>query len=624
MVNTAFKTPDTPIAPHDVFVRESKNLMDSQESLVVQYETVRRPCLYSFNSFTCGPGQMFFGGSDPRSKVDLCLVHEAEGQGPVRWHLINYHGRVHRAPHIFEDTFIPNPKEAWCNEVTCQDNTMKRLYANLMSSVFPERVQFSFDFIIEPERFGSHIGLVHGQVTYKSLRTLLASEFRDESVLGFPQTTMTWETLEKQICRSDEDNEKHGYDFGCMLTIHSGREMERDGLSHLGFCVQRRLVRMEELGDFTQALALHQCQNNPAEAKKLLQDRLKIPQTLSGVTFHLDGECLSDQYFRFLKLVRKLEGYTISHCIMYKHKKYLTGYMSQLLQQRHEYKLQGNKVFSDLQKLLCNSLFGFSSLDNSKFSRSSCVLESSLRVKKRRRKLLNPDSLQHIQVLGLVTHATKLPEVLVLVTHSQHDAKINNVLQVAGCILSRSKSIFLYALHQLLRNVPVHACEVSYVDTDGAILTCTADLKSLMHDKTQWDALFEQPHSLTHQAGKFKIEAQSRNLIVRAVKMYYMSQEPEAEEPCIKKVKGLPMRLHELLKPSDFIGHDPPAHLIYTRMRAEASGAVVIKTEQRHLISSLNIKRRMTVREPCENLKSCGLWIVFLFTGQFAFGGPRF
>ena len=517
--------------------------------------------------------------------MDVILV-DTPPQGPTRWRLGQYHGDVHRAANAGART----PKATWCEAETRDDNDFKRKYAALMSTVYPDRVQFSFDFTIEPELFGPRLRFQHGDTTYTSLRSLLSGAFRDESVLGFPQRSMTWEELEGKIL--DEDPAS---DFGAMLVIHGGRETEQDELSHVGCCIQRRLVKKEELGTFTKALALHQCDGDPEKADRLLNERLKIPQTLGGVSFHEDGECISDHYFRFLKRHRKLEGYTISHALVYRHKTYLSPYMSRLLQQRHQYKLANNKVFSDLQKLLCNSFFGFSSLDSGKFSRSVIVLDSTLKRAKRRRRLLAVDTLQHVQILGaVIPPKKKCPQLLVLITHSQKQCRVRNVLQVAGCILSRSKSIFLYALHRLLRNLPQDKVELSYLDTDGALFSSTAPLKDLMRDKKEWDALFENPTSATHQAGLFKIEAESTNLLVRGVKMYYMDNGPEDPRP-LKKFKGMTPKMHMFIGKDDFYGLDGPAHLIYTKMRPTKAGQVMIGLEQKSLISSLNVKRKMMV-----------------------------
>ena len=190
----------------------------------------------------------------------------------------------------------------------------------------------------------------------------------------------------------------------------------------------------------------------------------------------------------------------------------------------------------------------------------------------------------------------KHPELLTLITHSQKQCRVRNVLQIAGCILSRSKGIFLYALHRLLRHVPQAKAELAYMDTDGAIIAASERLQDLM-DEQEWNLLFEKSFSLTHQAGLFKIEAEASNCLVRGVKMYYLDNGEDDTRP-IKKFKGAPQRMHAWIEKTDFRGHDAAAHLIYTKMRPLESGQVIIRTEQRSLISSLNVKRKMMVWFP--------------------------
>ena len=547
----------------DVFVRDTPNLMDSQESLFCQYkalEHVPQPLLV-FSAFHAGPGQVWFGSWRPQGRVDLALVVPA-ADGGVIWKMYNYHGFDHRADDGGDGL----------NADTREKDQLKHAYAMRMSEVHPTVLRFEYHITGEAEW------------SRLDLRRRLASTWPTEACLGFPQKQLTWRTLRRWLLDPPPS-------WGGFVVVHRGTETRRDGLARLGCCVQRRPVQVSELGPYTRFQAARATSNDPVATQRLLHARCAQPQTLSCLGFHAEGEVLADRYFAFLYRQRRLRGFVISHAILYRAKTWLNPYMDHLLQRRHEAKRSGQKRFALMLKLICNAFFGFSSLRSERYPMSFLVRESSLRARKRRLRLLNPSTLQDVQIMGVIND-----ELLYLFTHTNAHSQIRNCLQTAACILSRSKALFLHSMHRLAAMVPPDSMETVYVDTDGVIIALGEDVPwPLTDDVEAWGQLFEKADAGSHQSGLFKLETACRCVLVRGVKMYMMGPSAAAEPPS-KKIKALPSKTHSFVTPTDFMGFSaPPRPITFVSMVPTAAGEVIIRQEQKNLISALNIKRKMLV-----------------------------
>jgi hypothetical protein len=103
------------------------------------------------------------------------------------------------------------------------------------------------------------------------------------------------------------------------------------------------------------------------------------------------------------------------------------------------------------------------------------------------------------------------PDLLYSVNSHRPRARTANLLQWSGTILGESRNLLFGKVICLLRYFDARRLELTYCDTDSAVLTTTsADLRSLVRPEyaDQWDRIadfmFEVPDAPQHQSGRMK------------------------------------------------------------------------------------------------------------------------
>jgi hypothetical protein len=113
-------------------------------------------------------------------------------------------------------------------------------------------------------------------------------------------------------------------------------------------------------------------------------------------------------------------------------------------------------------------LYGFQAIEASNFPRTHTLLESTLASKGKKCKhgFFDKNVFQST-TLGAVDsdRDDTPPSMLYAVTSHRPNEKIRNVLQMSGCILGRSKVIFMSHILKILRYFDMRKCEIAYIDT---------------------------------------------------------------------------------------------------------------------------------------------------------------
>ena len=209
----------------------------------------------------------------------------------------------------------------------------------------------------------------------------------------------------------------------------------------------------------------------------------------------------------------------------YAHKHYLSPYVEDLVQRRHELKRSSDPdpLLLDQLKLLFNGLYGYLMLEPKNFPRTRVVSESTLARRQRvpvvgdgdgRGRQLSDSQVYEVGLLGALDRGPKLPpELLYSVNAHRSGARTANALQWSGTILGQSRSLLFGKLLVFLRFFDPRRLEVAYCDTDSILLAVASpDLETLLRPRfrARWPAiaafLFEDPLAERQQSGLLKIE----------------------------------------------------------------------------------------------------------------------
>jgi hypothetical protein len=530
------------------FVREDEekdkkaNLMNSYEALFCQWLTYHvhdreSEVLYSFNSFISGCGQVIFG-PDRRSAIDCTLVLK-DGRGGVVIEFSNFHGAFwHEGSHLprcrkyadnanSRDVSLDHEfcerEFAYHAEISDSETLEKRKltafkdefnerYAEAMNMV-RDNLEVRYKVFHECDLFcPSSVTSLRSGKKFGNIRQLLREEHRDESVLGLNTKKMKLSDILRKLTAEEEDNVRNGSDHAGFLTVSGGLETAQDNSSAVGFgfCLQRDYPDPEKLGDYTTFLSAKR--RSEGSSEQSLEKRCSKLQTLCKRSFHDRGETVEASYLRFLVKKRKLQNYTSLHHVFYRKKKYLSKYIDNLLQARHEFKKKGETLAEQSLKLILNSYYGYCSLESTNHPKTTINVDNTLR---RKWSKLQEEGLFRITFIGCVKAVgVKKSSVIYALTTHNRNAQILNLLQVSACILSKSKECFFEKIMTMLNVFRPDSCCLAYIDTDGVVLgSYSANLRDILEDSyiacadAIFRDLFEDSESSRHQAGKFKMEA---------------------------------------------------------------------------------------------------------------------
>ena len=134
-----------------------------------------------------------------------------------------------------------------------------------------------------------------------------------------------------------------------------------------------------------------------------------------------------------------------------------------------------------------------------------------------------------ISLLGCVRRPGKPPQLLYSLTRKMPQARVQNLIQNAAMILSRSREIFFSKLALLLHLLRNDSCQLLYCDTDSVYVTLSdACLANIMEDRFKAEAdkhlarLLNDGMGERHGAGFFKVEGLYLCIYVRAIKCYIL------------------------------------------------------------------------------------------------------
>ena len=208
----------------------------------------------------------------------------------------------------------------------------------------------------------------------------------------------------------------------------------------------------------------------------------------------------------------------------YAHKHYLTPYVEDLVQRRHELKRSADPdpLLLDQLKLLFNGLYGYLMLEPKNFPRTRVVSETTLARQGLRPRpdgdgqfRRSPESgVYEVGLLGVLDRGPERPpELLYSVNAHRSTARTANALQWSGTILGQSRSLLFGKLLVFLRYFDPRRLEVAYCDTDSILLAVASpDLATLLRPRyrARWPAiaafLFEDPTAERQQSGLLKVE----------------------------------------------------------------------------------------------------------------------
>jgi hypothetical protein len=300
--------------------------------------------------------------------------------------------------------------------------------------------------------------------SYKTLRKLLLGEHPKEAVVGSGVVArMSQEDLVRKVRSLTPDDDYFGY-----VVVLGGRESREENFpaeSMFGFCHQRRPVRADEIGAYTEERVLRKCEGDELEASLFLERKAQIPQTMTARSFHGGGETLSLAYFKFLLDERDFCDFTIAHFVMYRRKDFLRPFLEKNLQERHDLqKVEDSLLARNTKKLILNSFFGFSAMMESSFPVTAVVNEKTLQKKRLAGKSNRANEIC-LTLLGATHGNSRRPQLLYAMTTENKKAKIKNVNSIAACILGMSKVVFFSKLLVLLRCLDPTLAELCYMDT---------------------------------------------------------------------------------------------------------------------------------------------------------------
>jgi hypothetical protein len=281
---------------------------------------------------------------------------------------------------------------------------LKVEYAAALSRVFPESlvitwqvitdcdIYHSQDRVPDPSRWNLDLRKGKGKgkgkkPQYSSVAALLKTRYGQDALSGTPfgKTFASQEELVARILAGGHQSQ--GNPDGGFVTIEGGFEGATDLLSknQFGFCFQKSPVTAQHMGPFShmqaEMLATQQLTRegggrlaaaavaavaaaNTEEEKaaaaqlvataateeletrknKIIQAQTRMIRTHGANAFVGSTETLSLGLFVFLLLERKLTNFKILHFLHFEHRQYLTPFIEDKLQRRHELRLATGDV----------------------------------------------------------------------------------------------------------------------------------------------------------------------------------------------------------------------------------------------------------------------------------------
>lgn len=535
------------------FDKHSRRLMNSSESQVVQYLTlVNYPnALKVFSHLHAGPGQICFG-STYKKRVDLCLL-----LNPGEIKIIQYHDAASHysslTSHELNCKFNFNGEQLSYNPLTKKSDDENRRYASWMSYKIKE-LTITYDIYNECQFF--HNKIIKDNVLYNSPKDYLEKFHFSDSVFKpswLEGEVLSCKTLLDRILNTNECN------AGFLVVEKGCREVIEDEVSKLfGFCLQKNTPHYEELGPQAKLLAkeivevtVHRREGESEESYnsrlnenvvKYLKNRVDTNFTLTRKSFVHD-QCIPIYWFKWLVEKRNiLPSVKIIHYIHYEGRNYASNFIFNLLQDRHDLILQGQResLQCAMYKLTLNSLYGQYLMEQNKYFYHSYSLNKSLRRKGRVNRAIN------INLIGAVTDKNNNYSLMYMLKHPQTTCQIKNLLHVGATILGYSRVIFFNHLYNLLSLLDSRKSELCYIDTDSCFFyVAHSDIKKCVKSGKEEEFseiskdMFVDPLAKKTQAGKLKMEGYFQSGFWRCPKSYVLQPFPHDKEERIVKNKGI-------------------------------------------------------------------------------------
>ena len=180
-------------------------------------------------------------------------------------------------------------------------------------------------------------------------------KYKDKVVLPYTERFHTKTELKERI----RDGTINGF-----VTLVGGRERpsgtgvgESEAGAKFGYCVQSYEPKSSDISPLTKKqIAEYYGFTDEEQVNRYIK---KLPaRTLNSTTFHTP-ETVSTSYLRWLMVERNFDDFEITHFIRYHFSDDSKLFLEPLLQQRHRYKLEGNRTAAECVKLICNGGFGY-------------------------------------------------------------------------------------------------------------------------------------------------------------------------------------------------------------------------------------------------------------------------
>jgi len=478
-----------------------------QESVFVQYAAYEAfpEATRVFSSWTAGPGQACFGG-DVKQRADVVLTVPEE-DGVTRLMVANYHGSAWhfdgacrpdcpRARPVRKRRAFVRP-QYWpgsggtidattvvdTRDDAAEDAFKSRLAEALTQSArqagLPWRITYhavtecqlfhDFDAFDPRSALGSTAPLRSGGPNPGGVRGLLQQHHGDTAIVTtvppWLKTHITQEALVERLL-AEPDNAQGG-PVGGFLLLRGGRQTDRpdDPVGNdMGYCMQRVGTDRDEVGPFTR----WQAGSLGADPDEVLDRHCQAERTVTRKSFPDSGELVGVDLFRWLVRERGLVDYRVAHYVYYRQARWLTDFLEQLIQKRHNLrrggKTGGVALAEALLKLALNAIYGQGCMEATHFPTSTVMTMDRLNHSK----LLDEGRVTHLTLLGGFRHqpvAGDQPpraELLYAVTQSAAQARIRNVVQMSASILSDSRVVFLGYLSRLAELLDPRLAEKMY------------------------------------------------------------------------------------------------------------------------------------------------------------------
>jgi hypothetical protein len=319
--------------------------------------------------------------------------------------------------------------------------------------------------------------------------------------------------------------------------------------------------------------------------------------------------------------------------LYYEHAHYLSKpFFVDMAQRRHDKQRSkgvgggvGN-LEEQLLKQVSNSAYGYSCLENSRFSNTSVVTGETLA----KNKILEDPRVSNVSVLGVSIRTPAAasstqgrpstmgqkkrprrdtdagrrdPQIIFAVTRANPDAHIENINQLGAAVLSSSRVLYLGDVSELLELMDPRLVEKLYSDTDSILVATTHEriednlLKPGDPDSlSRLRAILVDPTSEVQQGGRFKCEGTYTAGLFRSSKCYFLRLHREEET---RRMRSVPRRTQALLDPAIF-GQDPTTQNVVVgrrTLRATKGFQMTIQEEYQRTSHGFNFQRIAHVSE---------------------------